>query len=118
MELKEACEMDISDRKNKEKVKPDSQSVENLLAVEVDAEKALTLDEAFANIENQLKELEKDKILFVNLAKGFCLEQSVKRAKDYISGALSAMLDLGRGSGPMNHAFDLQGKFGGGVNHG
>ena len=45
--------------KNKEKVKPDSQSVENLLAVEVDAEKALTLDEAFANIENQLKELEK-----------------------------------------------------------
>ena len=46
-----------------------------------------------------------------NLAKGFTLEQSVKRAKDYISGALSAMLDLGRGSGPMNHAFDLQGEF-------
>lgn len=42
-----------------------------------------------------------------NLAKGFNLEQSVKRAKDYISGALSAMLDLGKGSGPMNHAFDL-----------
>lgn len=45
--------------KNKEKAKPDSQSVENLLAVEVDAEKTLTLDEAFADIENQLKELEK-----------------------------------------------------------
>ena len=46
-----------------------------------------------------------------NLAKGFTLEESVKRAKDYISGALSAMLDLGKGSGPMDHAFDLQGEF-------
>ncbi len=46
-----------------------------------------------------------------NLAKGFDLCTSVRRAKDYISGALSAMLDLGHGSGPMNHAFDLQGKF-------
>ena len=46
-----------------------------------------------------------------NLAKGFSLEDSVKRAKDYISGALVAMLDLGAGSGPMNHAFDLQGEF-------
>ena len=42
-----------------------------------------------------------------NLAKGFSLAESVGRAKDYISGALSAMLDLGKGSGPMNHAFDL-----------
>ncbi|MGN0982092.1 MAG: bifunctional hydroxymethylpyrimidine kinase/phosphomethylpyrimidine kinase [Candidatus Limivicinus sp.] len=46
-----------------------------------------------------------------NLAKGFTLEQAVKRAKDYISGALAAMLDLGAGSGPMNHAFDLRGEF-------
>ncbi len=46
-----------------------------------------------------------------NLAKGYDLETSVQRAKAYISGALSAMLDLGRGSGPMNHAFDLQGEF-------
>ena len=46
-----------------------------------------------------------------NLAKGFTLEQAVKRAKDYISGALAAMLDLGAGSGPMNHAFDLQGEY-------
>ena len=44
-----------------------------------------------------------------NLAKGFSLAESVQRAKDYISGALTAMLDLGKGSGPMNHAFDLQG---------
>lgn len=46
-----------------------------------------------------------------NLAKGFPLEEAVKRAKDYISGALAAMLDLGAGSGPMNHAFALQGEF-------
>ncbi len=46
-----------------------------------------------------------------NLAKGFDLETSVQRAKDYISGALSAQLDLGSGSGPMNHAFDLCGEF-------
>ena len=43
-----------------------------------------------------------------NLAKGFTLAESVQRAKDYISGALVAMLDLGKGSGPMNHAFALQ----------
>ncbi len=46
-----------------------------------------------------------------NLAKGYDLETSVQRAKDYISGALAAMLDLGMGSGPMNHAFDLDGEF-------
>lgn len=46
-----------------------------------------------------------------NLAKGYSLPQSVQRAKDYISGALAAMLDLGKGSGPMNHAFDLHGEF-------
>ena len=46
-----------------------------------------------------------------NLAKGYDLEISIQRAKDYISGALASMLDLGKGSGPMNHAFDLSGKF-------
>ncbi len=46
-----------------------------------------------------------------NLAKGCDLDTSVQRAKDYISGALSYMLDLGEGSGPMNHAFDLTGEF-------
>ncbi|MDY6334347.1 MAG: bifunctional hydroxymethylpyrimidine kinase/phosphomethylpyrimidine kinase, partial [Lachnospiraceae bacterium] len=46
-----------------------------------------------------------------NLAKGFDLETSVARAKEYISGALGAMLDLGHGSGPMNHAFDQHGRF-------
>ena len=42
-----------------------------------------------------------------NLAKGYSLEQAVFRAKEYISGALGAMLDLGGGSGPMIHAFTL-----------
>ena len=46
-----------------------------------------------------------------NLAKGYTLAESVQRAKDYISGALAAMLDLGQGSGPMNHAFYLTGQF-------
>ena len=43
-----------------------------------------------------------------NLAKGHNLATAVERAKEYISGALAAMLDLGAGSGPMNHAFDLK----------
>lgn len=46
-----------------------------------------------------------------NLAKGYDLKTSVRRAKEYISGALAAMLDLGRGRGPMNHAFALSGEF-------
>ena len=50
-----------------------------------------------------------------NLAKGYTLTESVQRSKDYISGALAAMLDLGSGSGPMNHAFDLQGEYAQGV---
>lgn len=50
-----------------------------------------------------------------NLAKGFGLEESVQRSKEYIfralSTALSTGLELGKGSGPLNHIFDLQGKF-------
>lgn len=46
-----------------------------------------------------------------NLAKGYPLEEAITRAKDYISGALEAMLDLGHGSGPLNHMFDLKGAF-------
>ena len=33
----------------------------------------------------------------------------MEKAKEYISGALGAMLDLGHGSGPMDHAFDIKG---------
>ena len=46
-----------------------------------------------------------------NLAKGFSMEESVERAKAYISGALAAMLDLGAGAGPMAHNFALSGVF-------
>ena len=46
-----------------------------------------------------------------NLAKGYDLASSVERAKAYLSGALAAQLDLGRGSGPMDHMFDLKGEF-------
>ena len=43
-----------------------------------------------------------------NLAKGYGLAEAVERAKAYLSGALAAMLDLGHGSGPMDHAFDIK----------
>lgn len=42
-----------------------------------------------------------------NLAKGFPVEESVKKAKAYISGAIRAMLNLGQGNGPLNHMWDL-----------
>ena len=40
-----------------------------------------------------------------NLAKGFSLAESVRKAKGYISDALAAGLDLGKGSGPIKHNF-------------
>ena len=46
-----------------------------------------------------------------NLAKGFSMVESVNRAKDYISGALAAMLDLGKGSGPMDHGFAIKNSY-------
>ena len=46
-----------------------------------------------------------------NLAKDYPLEQAVVLAKEYISGALGAMLDLGSGSGPMDHGFDINSRF-------
>jgi hydroxymethylpyrimidine/phosphomethylpyrimidine kinase len=46
-----------------------------------------------------------------NLAKGYSLEDSVKRAKDYLSEALAAMLDLGKGSGPLMHNYALPEEF-------
>lgn len=44
------------------------------------------------------------------LAKGMDLETSVQMAKEYVSGALKAMLDLGKGSGPLNHAWNMKGE--------
>ena len=40
-----------------------------------------------------------------NLAKGMEMEEAVRKAKEYISKALEAGLDLGKGSGPLDHAF-------------
>ena len=40
-----------------------------------------------------------------NLAKGCTLAQAVQNAKDYITGALNAQLNLGKGSGPLDHGF-------------
>ena len=38
-----------------------------------------------------------------NLAKEYDLDESVERAKKYISGALAAIRDLRKGSGSMSH---------------
>ena len=46
-----------------------------------------------------------------NLAKGFDLPTSIRRSKEYLSGALGAMLDLGKGRGPMRHNFNLTGEY-------
>lgn len=43
-----------------------------------------------------------------NLALGNDLKTSVINAKKYIEGALSDMLDLGKGSGPLNHMYILK----------
>ncbi|MEE0081396.1 MAG: bifunctional hydroxymethylpyrimidine kinase/phosphomethylpyrimidine kinase [Catenibacterium mitsuokai] len=42
-----------------------------------------------------------------HLAKGYTLEESVRLAKTYLSGAIGAMLDLGQGSGPMDHGYNI-----------
>ena len=46
-----------------------------------------------------------------NLAKGADLVNAVKAAKDYISMALDAQLDLGAGRGPMDHMFAVNGVY-------
>ena len=42
-----------------------------------------------------------------NLAMGYDLAESIHRAKEYLSGALSAMLNLGKGSGPLDHMYRI-----------
>lgn len=39
------------------------------------------------------------------LAEGFSVQESVRLAKEYVAGAIGAGLDLGRGSGPLNHMY-------------
>ena len=46
-----------------------------------------------------------------NLAKGMPLTKAVERAKAYITGALSAGLDMGNSSGPLHHGFALMSEF-------
>lgn len=43
-----------------------------------------------------------------NLALGYVLEEAIARAKAYISGALKAQMNLGKGSGPLDHMFILR----------
>ena len=38
-------------------------------------------------------------------AKGEALPDAIRHAKDYLTGALGAQLNLGHGSGPMDHAW-------------
>lgn len=40
-----------------------------------------------------------------NLASGYDEVEAITRAKDYLTGALKAGLDLGRGSGPLDHMY-------------
>ena len=42
-----------------------------------------------------------------NLARGKTLREAVRLAKEYISGALEDGMDLGKGSGPLNHAYQI-----------
>lgn len=46
-----------------------------------------------------------------NLAKGKSIEEAVRVAKKYLEGALKDGLNLGKGSGPMNHAFDIKDEY-------
>ena len=41
------------------------------------------------------------------LANGLSIEESIKSAKDYLTGAIGAMLDLGHGSGPLDHTYRI-----------
>ncbi len=43
-----------------------------------------------------------------NLAKGYSLNESIANAKDYLTGALKAQLNLGRGSGPLEHTYNIK----------
>lgn len=42
-----------------------------------------------------------------NLAKGLNIDEAINKAKAYIEGALKADLDLGKGSGPLNHMWEF-----------
>lgn len=43
-----------------------------------------------------------------NLAAGYPIKESIQKAKAYITGALEAGLNLGKGSGPLNHCWGIK----------
>lgn len=46
-----------------------------------------------------------------NLAKGMSLPEAVETGKSYVTGAIAAMLDIGRGRGPLDHGYDIKTRF-------
>lgn len=42
------------------------------------------------------------------LAKGYAMEESVRKAKEYVAGAIAAGLDLGKGRGPLMHNYQTR----------
>lgn len=44
------------------------------------------------------------------LARGFSVEESVRSAKEYITGAIAAGMDVGKGNGPLNHMYKIKNK--------
>ena len=43
-----------------------------------------------------------------NLADGYSIEDSIRNAKSYITGALKAGLNLGKGTGPLEHNYNIK----------
>lgn len=43
-----------------------------------------------------------------NIAKGYSLEESVSNAKSYLTKCLNANLDIGKGSGPVDHGYNIE----------
>ncbi len=43
-----------------------------------------------------------------NLAKGLSIKDSINDAKNYLTGALKAKLNLGKGSGPLHHNYEIE----------
>lgn len=46
-----------------------------------------------------------------NLAKGMSLPEAVETGKSYVTGAIAAMLDIGRGRGPLDHGYDIKTRY-------
>ena len=40
--------------------------------------------------------------------KGYTMEESVRKAKEYVAGAIAAGLDLGHGRGPLMHNYRMK----------